>query len=393
MKRLDALKLSQHIAAQLKSALGTRFSAYWMFGSLLQSHYDPTSSNINGLLIVANDTPINVVRQAFWPLWESYGRALKRGPLVFTEESFARFLTFFPHTAAHLHEYGQQVNGRAVPLADPGPMDPDWLRAVKAGQLLTASALLAPELLDGGRLKESERILDRLCRQHQIDRSLPLNQQIACLSELFEQAMPVDLPEDQPPYGLKGLIAIYETLGDDFFIVENSAAIQSIDFSEAVQELSDREVYSLQVTTAEQFRLITRVLYPLDIALRSYQRIWGDDVLQGLEIPQEAVLSHAGRFSLVLEADQFPNTLFMVESSPEFDSKMIHDFQNKLLNIRLQNDLLHRLKISSAGEPPALPERTAPHPVRLQGIWEQFRWWSAYYERLLRTEPATEPAK
>jgi len=58
---------------------------------------------------------------------------------------------------------------------------------------------------------------------------------------------------------------------------------------------------------------------------------------------------------------------------------LIHDLQNRLLNVQLEHELLYRLLSFERFDQPALPDRDAPSTERLDGIFEQLDWWSAQY--------------
>ncbi len=60
--------------------------------------------------------------------------------------------------------------------------------------------------------------------------------------------------------------------------------------------------------------------------------------------------------------------------------KLIHDFQNKLLNIQLEHELLVRFGIVQRFTPPEpLPEREAPNHQRIELIFKHFHWWTNFY--------------
>ena len=386
MNKPEAYSILERISEYLSITLGTQFVGFFVYGSVLEAHFHPERSDLNSCLIVTDDTDLNLVRSSFANLWETHSLILKRAPLVFTRTSFQRYLEFFPGFTSHLLHKGKQVGGEPLNLPhDPDPR-PETVMAYDANQLIVASSLLAADLLDQGRRRQAERALDRLLRKYNVvDNSLNLAEKISYLAQRFEKPIETPLPEDAPPYGVDGLLAIYESLGNDYFVVKTAADIAGIDCAEAVEEFSNREITSLNIGTVSQFKLVVEELYPLDVTLFSYQRIWGVDLLKDVHPTPEAVLSHAARFAISLEVDIFPHALLSRPSDPVTDGKLIHDFQNKLLNIRLQNDLLYRLKISKQGEPPVLPGRNESHSARLEAIWEQFRWWTAFYEDILKS--------
>ena len=59
---------------------------------------------------------------------------------------------------------------------------------------------------------------------------------------------------------------------------------------------------------------------------------------------------------------------------------LVHDFQNKLLNIQLRQELLCRIMDRKLEFPEQkLPSREAVIEERLQGIMDHLEWWADYY--------------
>lgn len=68
--------------------------------------------------------------------------------------------------------------------------------------------------------------------------------------------------------------------------------------------------------------------------------------------------------------------------------KLIHDFQNRMLNIQLENELLFRLGLIPAKfvPPEPLPDREASAKQRLTAIFQHLEWWADFYQAALQTE-------
>ncbi|MEM7803189.1 MAG: hypothetical protein AAF633_28620, partial [Chloroflexota bacterium] len=56
----------------------------------------------------------------------------------------------------------------------------------------------------------------------------------------------------------------------------------------------------------------------------------------------------------------------------------------RLLNIRLQNELLGRLNLAPKSAPPyEIPPREAPSEERISAIYDHLTWWGRYYYELM----------
>ena len=77
-------------------------------------------------------------------------------------------------------------------------------------------------------------------------------------------------------------------------------------------------------------------------------------------------------------------------SAEEDAYRIIHDFQNKLLNAQLQHELFYRLFDLPQVEPqPPLPDRDAAAPLRIAAIAGQLSWWSDFYAARYSAEIAS----
>jgi hypothetical protein len=174
-----------------------------------------------------------------------------------------------------------------------------------------------------------------------------------------------------------GLVAIYEKLDYLLLVVADIAAVRDYDWAGFGKQLNG--MYGgVQVMTADQLRLAIQLEQTLEYVLRSYNHKWGHDVVADLQPPAQFALRDAARFVSQVAIFDMPHAYFTAE--PSQYGKLIHDFQNKLLNARLQNELLARMKFTESKQPPTpLPDRTAPSLDRIAAIFDHLDWWAAYY--------------
>jgi hypothetical protein len=78
--------------------------------------------------------------------------------------------------------------------------------------------------------------------------------------------------------------------------------------------------------------------------------------------------------------DELPNIYLTKENSEESLNKIIHDFQNKMLNIGLEHELLVRFGLSERFVPPTpAPGREAPPQQRIAALFQHLEWWADFY--------------
>jgi hypothetical protein len=129
-------------------------------------------------------------------------------------------------------------------------------------------------------------------------------------------------------------------------------------------------------------QLILELERPLDLILRRYTHEWGDNLLGQIQPTKRQIFRQAARLPAEIQIDKLPNEYLTQDHSKIHD--IIHDFQNKLLNIQLEHELLRRLeKIEKFNPPEPLPDRTASHPVRIEAIFKHLGWWSEFYTNLM----------
>lgn len=383
--------------------LGGQLEAIYLYGSMAQTHYQAGQSDVNLLIMVADGTNIHALRVLFLPVWEEYADVLQRAPLIAHKSAFVRHMKLNPMLAHHLAREGQQLFGAPDLLDEYLPaVEPHEAFAFLAAQAMRASAALAPDLLDpetalsastrlrrllqrihGEPSPEGETAAQRFARvQHSLSSvvsKLPATRQWASAKR----------PGGTSPL-LPGLQTIYKEANKMVLVFTRLTPQQIIRTD--WQKLSERltgQSDGLYVTSVDQLCLILTYEKPLDLLLRRYQHNWGPDFLPMLAPSPREVLRHAGRLPSHILIDTLPNAyLTQADDSDEMLHKIIHDFQNRMLNIQLEHELLGRLQGLERFVPPTpVPGPETPPLQRLDAIFQHLDWWTEYYvEQMLKHE-------
>ena len=388
----EAYEAIKTTVLELYQKVGFQYRACFVYGSLAQGFYQPGQSDVNLLVVVENGTSIHALREAFLPVWEQYGPILQRAPGIATKDSFERHMQLFPLLARHIDKYGKQVRGSRRTLGRTTSLDTKHKVARRAGLAMTASLALTPQILirpsDGVQADHLLRQMVRQQRQAAVDTaetpSALFHELHSTLQPLLQEASDgwQGDPPAAPPYDVPGLLATYEKLDYLLLVVADMAAVRDYDWARLGQQLNG--LYGgVQVMTAAQLRLAIQLEQTLEYVLRNYNHKWGHDVVADLHPPAQFALRDAARFVSQVAIFDMPHAYFTAE--PSEYSKLIHDFQNKLLNARLQNELLARMKFTESKQPPIpLPDRTAPPLDRIAAIFDHLDWWAAYYANQLQ---------
>jgi len=388
----EAVSAAQKVADQLTQELGHQLVAFYLYGSIVTQRYLPHHSDINLLAITEDATDIHKVQAAFWPLWATMGPVLHQPPSVATVSQLQRYLQLQPLIHQHLATFGQLLGGRNLLPPAPAVSQAESL-AYWCQQSLEVSPVLAPGLLRNGALTRLAERLRRLARQldcpvtANVDLTavfgqvqVALTSRVAQLDSEFQWA--AELLADAPPL-LTSLQAIYEVEDGLLFIFPDLSLSEweAINWAEVAELLHD-QYYNLWVTTAAQFRLAVRLERPLYSRLRHFSHLWGHDVLADLPSDRRLLFRQAARLPSGLLINSLPQAYL---SQDEDDlHPLLHDFQNQLLNIQLQHELLIRLhQLAPAGPPQPLPDQKRPSPERVGAIFYHLDWWAAHYTGLM----------
>ncbi|MFT5195204.1 MAG: hypothetical protein ACI85U_002223 [Candidatus Promineifilaceae bacterium] len=187
-----------------------------------------------------------------------------------------------------------------------------------------------------------------------------------------------------PPLNFPDPVAIYLKL-DQLILVTNNlvealATISGQQEEPMVKWMEDRSATAVQICTPAQLIKAIEAEDLINARLMSYQHIWGINVITKVKSDQNAILKSAAKVASYWQFYGVGAQLFASPGDVEADRKTIHDLQNRLLNIRLQNELFSRFGLSEKGIPSVnIPDRAAPVAERLKAIEDLFRWWTDFY--------------
>jgi hypothetical protein len=386
------------ITQTLAADLGSQLDAIFLFGSQAAQDYQTAASDTNLLLITAPDANIHAIRDAFFPMWQQHKALLKRAPLVASRNAFKRHLQLNPHLALNLLQHGQLLAG--------GPMPDSYFRTrVNPAEVY---AHLAQQLLDASTALsqnsdiQAEMLLNRLARQVS---SQPLKQEETAVTQfnIVQQALTAvlnQLPAAQKWHkaaqtgptspAIPGLQAIYNENNKNIFVFNQLTPTQvsRINWQSLAQQLPQSND-SLHIITVAQFCLMALYDKALDLRFNKYQHKWGIHFLPRLIPSNRQILRQAARIPSHILVDALPHS-FLTAANANDDTlhKLIHDYQNKMLNVQLENELLFRLGLIPAkfSPPEPLPERDVPAKQRLDAIFQHLERWADFYQTTLQAQ-------
>jgi hypothetical protein len=399
MPRSLAFAAVEALVRALRSELRNELLAVYLYGSLSDGTYQAGQSDVNLVAVVRRQSDIHRMRQALKDqVWPEYGQILKQTPLLATPEALARHLALNPLLAAHFVRAGQLLHGSPLDISNgDAPNEPEML-ASAAAQAIHATAALAPSLLPSKEAHESLASLHSLARRLfgwpvDADES-PAVLAGRVLGHLRKRIMLQSLDdwEDEetpnaPPL-ISALRAIYEA--DNYLILvlpdleppALARSIASTDWSEVAGRVTD-QYRGLRVTTPSLLRLVVRYEDSANYLVQSYHHAWGADPIGDVEITLPTALRSLARLPSGLEVSDLPHAYVTAEDADL--SMLVHDFQNKLLNIQLRSELLCRsLDIPASTPDEPLPDREAPAAVRIDGIFNHLDWWASHYTSLFQ---------
>ncbi|MCB8982359.1 MAG: nucleotidyltransferase domain-containing protein [Ardenticatenaceae bacterium] len=387
------------LVAQLVAKMGSRLTAVYLFGSYTQPYFQPGESDVNLLFVLADDADMQDLRDAFLPLWQQHGHWLRRGPWAARAGTLARFRRLNPHFAHHLSLHGRLLH---TDLSfEPGPLpalDPHETLGHLATQALSASSALLPDLLGEATAVQRRAELRRLARQLW---QKPIPEETAVRSYARVQhilgpkiaQLPAarawnntTIPAVTAPF-LPGLQSLYQQGANIVMVLANLGpqAIRDTNWEQLKERLA-QECEGLVVTTAVQLCLSLVYDNPIGLVLKNYQHSWGMNPVADLTTSRRQIMRQAATLPSGIEMIQLP-AAYLTQDDDHLHN-LIHDFQNRLLNIRLEHELLHRFGYTPSFIPPAsLPERTAPLYQRVSAIFRNLAWWSDFYlDQMLQAE-------
>ena len=356
---------------------------------LLALYLDPDAGKLDKelWLLVRPETEMESVRQAFFPLWTKYPDAFRQGPAVSTLADFARYNLLFPERARHLRDRAQLLAGEEQWSRLPEPIQPDPLLQLAkiAYETMRCSSLL---FSDQSPVEMEERLIRVATDQAglEIAAGTPALEVLGALYTYLDQSETYPAyhayhwdgapPAEDPPSHLPNLLAL---VGLKYHLIivmprVDRPLLTGIDWTRAA-ELISNEFTGFLLATPWQLRLVACVELAQDLFLRSFDQVWGSDVLAACSPAEYHVMRSAAVLPVRVLMEQLPADYMTVEEGELSD--LIHDVQNILLNIQLRGELMARLKGTPSCRPPEpLPGREAPHHQRVAANFRHFRWWA-----------------
>ncbi|RMG95198.1 MAG: nucleotidyltransferase domain-containing protein [Chloroflexi bacterium] len=384
-------KAIQSLVTHFSRKLGDQLEAVYLFGSHARGYHQPGESDVNLLLVVADGTNIHLLRDLFRPIWQAYGEILRRAPYIAEVTAFRRWLHLNNLLAHHLKNDGRQLLGAPDYLDDLPPLDPHEGFGRLAAEVMVASAALAPDLLAPNVAQERLRLLRRLARRIRGKRLVGDETAVQLFARIQHFLAPqigrlpaiqawrkTPLPQHTSPI-LPGLQAIYKETGNMVLVFNQLTPQQILNTNwQLLAQRLQNQANGLAITTTDQLCLALSYESPLDICLQRYEHNWGTDILSNLHIPTYQLLRHAARIPTDIQIDSLPNAYF-TQGEDKLHT-IIHDFQNRLLNIQLEHELLCRIHHLDHFTPPEpLPDRKAPPLKRIDAIFQHLHWWAEHY--------------
>ncbi len=386
----DAIKA---VVAGLTKKMASQLEAIYLFGSLMDNAYQPGVSDVNLWLVTHNAHDIHEFRAVMQPIWQQHGDILRHAPWFTPRAAFLRQIGLNPLLGYHLAQCGRQVFGKKSLLPKLPTANRHEMYAQAVAELTQASAVLATNMLEPevaeARLQQLRRLGRRLLGKEAV-KGLTAVTLFARLQAWLQQKT-ADLPTDSPwtkkvppDVTLPGLQAIYRESGYIVMVFADLVPkmIEANDWEGLGEDLAG-EYTGLRVVTADHLRLMAQYHDPLAITLRRYQHEWGFDPLAELELESWRVLRTAARLPTQIRTAPFPHAYFT--SGDDDLGEVIHDFQNRMLNIQLEHELLCRLQDIERFTPSEpLPGPDIPTLDRISSIFQHFDWWSDYYTQVMR---------
>jgi hypothetical protein len=297
---------------------------------------------------------------------------------------------------AHFKRSGQLLHGAPVEIDNGIPPSKSEMLANAAAQATLATAALAPDLL---RVKEAQEALASLRSLARRLFGWPVDADESpavlagrILGHLRKSVIAEslddwhDLPMPNAPPLISDLRAIYEVDNQlvlvlpDLDPVALARRVATTDWTQVADRVTD-QYRGLRVTTPSLLRLVVAYEDSANYLVKSYHHAWGADPIGQLDIPLSNALRSLACLPSSLEISDLPHAYVTAEDADL--SMLIHDFQNKLLNVQLRSELLCRtLDIPASVPGTALPERDAPLTERIGAIFDHLDWWADHYATL-----------
>ncbi len=382
----------------LRQEYAGNFVCLYLFGSVVSGDYQFGQSDVNLLAVIEGDVDINRLRYALKPIWLEHGDVLRKVPKIGNTRSIDNYLAINPLLAQHIASQGELLHGQPC-FAQPPEIDLPEQLARTISLTVQASAAIAPSLLPKKEASEAFMNLRRLFKQTFQKNVEDASQASLLLSQIKQhiheelRLVPQQPWEDTPvrdaPPLISDLRGIYEIENRLLLVLPESDAesiaqrILTIDWPAVAGRVAD-QFRGLRVATARELRLMLQYEDVSDLYLKSYDHAWGLDPLAGIEVETWRIYRDLARLPAELLVSGLPHAYI---ASEDADIAMLnHDFQNKLLNIQLRNELLGRLNFQPVSLPPApLPDIDEPVEQRIDAIFNHLDWWTNQYSASMKS--------
>ena len=336
-------------------------------------------------LLIRPETSMESIRQACFPLWARYAETLKKGPVVARPADLDHFTRLFPDRARYLQDRAELLAGTEQwrQWSEPGSPDPLAMLAHLAHDTMRYSAFLG--LAEPDPVVE-EQLMQVAIRQAglKLEPGTPASEVLALLHAHLvahhehHSAFQWDgsHPPDPPPAHLPGLVALIGLKYELIIVMPqvDRALISGTDWAK-VRELVSNEFTGIMLATPWQLRLLACVDMAQDLYLRSFDQVWGSEVLVDCQPTEYRLMRTAAALPVRILMERFPADY--VTTREEDLGDLIHDVQNLLLNVQLRSELMARMRgIPSRHPPEPLPGRETPPHQRVAANLGHFRWWA-----------------
>lgn len=350
------------------------------------------------LLLIDQAEQIHPARKAIQRLGMDWNNIFEAPPIVFTPTALRQHARLFPLFARHLATHAERRCGDALPLVsvpDPHPIE---RLAFLVKEAIDASAAVVPQKAERRSLRRLQRLANVLGDDREPSsfaderrRAADLFARVQVHLRHFVDRLPVMsqqhtriVKDAREP----NLLAFYEDQQRLLVIIPplSGNLLRKIDWRVLGGPMPS-QFTTLNVATTDQLFLTIQTTRALDFALGGFRRRWGAELLSGLHVTTRSVFRQAARRSASLLADGLLGA-YLLAPDDEGVHRIIHDYQNRLLNLRLENELLYRLLDVSRSEPEQpLPRRDEPLTERIDAIAEHLRWWTKHYTQQMESYP------
>lgn len=388
-----------HLVATLEERLGSTVLSAYRFPARGNVYFTTDAAEEVVLLILDDDTSIHEFRETFGEVWDA---AEGVSPLVTTRRALSRHLRLNPLFAHHLVRSALHTSGEPILSASGHAPRPHALEqlAFLSRELLEGSTALAPGLLAEDEVVQARRRLLRLA--HCLGDPSPAGD--VEIPDLFARIqvhlrhlidrLPIGNESQETLFTDNGdvpLKALYEDEDRLLAIIPSlsSRVLRQIDWPAFGQKLPGH-LGRLVVATSEQLYLIVQAERALDYVLSTFRHAQGSNLLQGLNVRTRAVFRQAARKPSHLLVSAVPRAYLLAEGEKELH-RVLHDYQNRLQNISLEHELLHRafgVPLSAPEDP--LPRRDEAVEVRIEALMAHLEWWAETYAQEMDRHSPTE---